>query len=440
MSTSFSREESPTFNWLPSPPRHSPIVSGPSHGAHSSGGQSDEIVLTHESDYALTSQDNEIENTDDRLPISFNEHGQWNGPPNFLTLIEEITRSKIGLGYATWKEVPQEYKEDIWNFVHNMYQVTAIHKKCVLAKANSAWRTEKSNKKRLLNDVTSVEEEKRKLPAYNKKEYWEKFINNISDPKWLKKSEQAAEARSNVKAQYTGGRKGVPTRWNELEKESPIGQIYWPDVFLKTHRPTPDDDPSSSKSQAAAKLALMKEAYDKNPSTQKCLGTDAVTEIYGADQMGYIRGMGAGISKSQFLAAEFMKDKLQEVRNKLRKEMQKNEALKAQLDAERQQNSTAIHGQIYDSSYQQGIGIPSSSPSSFGLCCLRNFRKKVVALAYVDTKLLIDDHFDCMIEEIIDPTAMLCDKDNDDVLGNVERSEFFKWPKAYVTTVGEPSS
>ncbi|RZC78873.1 hypothetical protein C5167_003112 [Papaver somniferum] len=253
MSTSFSKEGSPAFNWLTSPPRHSPIVSGPSHGAHSSGGQSDEIVLTHESDYALTSQDNEIENT----------------------------------------------------------------------------------------------EKKRKLPTYNKKEDWEKFINNISDPKWLKKSEQAAEARSNVKAQYTGGRKGVPTRWNEL-----------------------------------------------------------------------------------FLAAEFMNAKLEEVRNKLRKEMQKNEALKAQLDVERQKNSTAIHG----------YWIPSSFPSSFGLCCLRNFRKKVVALAYVDTKLLIDDHYDCMIEEIIDPTAMLCDRDNDVVLGNVKRSEFVKWPKAYVTTVGEPSS
>ncbi|RZC63750.1 hypothetical protein C5167_025533 [Papaver somniferum] len=209
---------------------------------------------------------------------------------------------------------------------------------------------------------------------------------------------------------------------------------------MKTHRATPDDDPSSSKSQAATKLALVKETYDKNPSAQKCLGTDAVTEIYGVDQKGYLRGMGAGISKSQFLAAEFMKDKLQEVRNKLRKEMKKNEALKAQLDAERQKNITAVHCQIYDSSYQQGIGIPSSFPSSFGLCCLRNFRKKVVGLAYVDTKLLIDDHYDCMIEEIIVPNAMLCDGDDDAVLGNVKRSEFVKWPKAYVTTVGEPSS
>ncbi|XP_026390191.1 uncharacterized protein LOC113285563 [Papaver somniferum] len=148
--------------------------------------------------------------------------------------------------------------------------------------------------------------------------------------------------------------------------------------------------------------------------------------------------MGAGIYKSQFLAAEFMKAKLQEVRNELRKVRKKDESLKAQLDDKRQKNNTGVHGQIRDSSYQQGIGIPSSFPSSFGLCCLRNFRKKVVALAYVDTKLLIDDHYDCTIDEIIDPTAMLCDRD--DVLGNVKRSEFVKWPKAYVTIVGDPSS
>ncbi|RZC91874.1 hypothetical protein C5167_021586 [Papaver somniferum] len=138
MSTSFSKEGSPTFNWISSHLRHSSIVPGSSHGAHSSGGQSDEIVLTHESDYALTSQDNEIENTNDCLPIFFNENGQWNGPPNFSTLIGEITRSKIGLGYAKWKEVPPEDKEDIWNSVQNMYQVTTVHKKYVLAKANSA--------------------------------------------------------------------------------------------------------------------------------------------------------------------------------------------------------------------------------------------------------------------------------------------------------------
>ncbi|KAI3923771.1 hypothetical protein MKW98_011401, partial [Papaver atlanticum] len=85
------------------------------------------------------------------------------------------------------------------------------------------------------------------------------------------------------------------------------------------------------------------------------------------------------------------------------------------------------------------IGIPTA-PSSFVLCCLRNFRKKIVALAYVDTKLLIDDHYDCMIEEIIDPSAMLCDRDDDAVHGNVKRGEFVKWPKAYVTIVGEQSS
>ncbi|RZC72765.1 hypothetical protein C5167_048246 [Papaver somniferum] len=151
MSTSFSREGSPTFYWISSPPRHRPIVSGSSH--------------------------------DDHLPILFNEHGQWNGPPNFATLIGEITRSKIGLGYAKWKEVPPEDKEDVWNSVQ--------------------------------------------------------------------------------------------------EKKSPTGQMYRPDVFLKTHRASPDDDPSSSKSQEAAKLALVKEAYDKDPSAQKCLGTDAVTEASG---------------------------------------------------------------------------------------------------------------------------------------------------------------
>ncbi|KAI3954964.1 hypothetical protein MKW98_004967 [Papaver atlanticum] len=378
MTSSFSRECSPTFNWPPSPPRHSPIVSESSHGEHSLGSQPDGIVLTHGSDYALNSQDNEIENTHEN-----NNDGQWNGPPEFATWIGEITRSKIGLGYKTWKEVPSEYKEDIWNSV----------KICTR-----------------LNGVTSAQEKKRMLPAYNNKEDWEKFIDNMSDPKFLKKSEQAAEARSQVKAQYTGGRKGVPTRWNELEKESPTGQIYRPDVFLKTHRATPDDDPSSSKSQAAAKLALVKETYDKVPSAQKCLGTDAVT-----------------------------KARLQEEKHNVLKQKQKNEALKAQLDAERQENNTGLHDlMISNISYQQDIGMPVI-PSSFGLFFLRNLRKKLVAVAYVDTKVLIDDDYNCMLHVVIEPSAMLCDRD-DAVLRDVPIGTFIRWPKAYVTPVGEHSS
>ncbi|RZC87626.1 hypothetical protein C5167_036165 [Papaver somniferum] len=95
------------------------------------------------------------------------------------------------------------------------------------------------------------------------------------------------------------------------EKENPTDVISRTDVLLQTHKITPDDNPSSSKSPTAAKLALVKEAYDKDPSARKCLGTDDVTKIFGADRKGYICGTGAGVSKSQFLASEFMKAKLQ---------------------------------------------------------------------------------------------------------------------------------
>ncbi|KAI3953682.1 hypothetical protein MKW98_017506 [Papaver atlanticum] len=381
MSTLCSRESSPIFNWSPSSPRRSPILSESAE---------------------------------------------------FATWIGEISRSKIGLGHKNWKEVPQEYKEDIWDSVQNTYQVTQIHKKYVLTKANSAWRTEKSKQWRLVNGATTIEEKKRKVPTYYKKDDWERFITNNTSEDFQKKSEQGAQARSQVKAQYTGGRKGVPRRWLELEKESPTGEIYRPDVFLKTHKVTPDDNPSSSKSLAAAKLALVQEEYDKDPSAQKCLGTDTVTKIFGADRKGYIRGMGAGVSKSQFLSSEFMKARLQEEKHNVLKEKQKNEAFKAQLDAERQKNNTGVHDQISNSSYQQDIGMPVV-PSSFDLFFLRNLRKKPVAVAYVDTKVLIDDDYDCMLHVIIEPSAMLCDRDDD--IGN-----FIRWPKAYGTLVGEHSS
>ncbi|KAI3956439.1 hypothetical protein MKX01_016852 [Papaver californicum] len=112
----------------------------------------------------------------------------------------------------------------------------------VLTKGNSAWRTEKSKQRRLVKDATTVQEKKRRLPTYCKKEDW----------------------------------------------EDPTVEIYRPFVFLETRK------------------ALVKEAYDKDPSAQKCLGTDVVTMAM-----------------------------LQEEKDNVRKEKQKNEALKTQLDAER---------------------------------------------------------------------------------------------------------
>ncbi|MCL7024555.1 hypothetical protein MKW94_027704 [Papaver nudicaule] len=116
------------------------------------------------------------------------------------------------------------------------------------------------------------------------------------------------------------------------------------------------------------------------------------------------------------------------------KRSKKKKALKAQLDAERQKNSRG-HDRIFSISYQQGTLAPA--PSSFRLCFLRYFRRKAVACAYVDrAKAPNDDDYDCMINEIMDSNAMLCDRDG--VLGDVSKGAMIRWPKAYVTDVGEP--
>ncbi|XP_026378923.1 uncharacterized protein LOC113273416 [Papaver somniferum] len=119
------------------------------------------------------------------------------------------------------------------------------------------------------------------------------------------------------------------------------------------------------------------------------------------------------------------------------KEKQKAEASKTQLDAERQKNNTGVHDQISNTSYQQDIGMPVI-PSSFGVFFLTS-RKKPVAVAYVHTKVLIDDDYDCMLQGIIEPNVILCDRD-DIVLQDVPIGTFIRCPRAYVTPIVELSS
>ncbi|RZC88055.1 hypothetical protein C5167_004235 [Papaver somniferum] len=72
----------------------------------------------------------------------------------------------------------------------------------------------------------------------------------------------------------------------------------------------------------SSQLALVKEAYDLDPSARKCLGTDAVTMIFGADRTVYIRGTRVSkIYKGPVAGSD-----------NVRKEKYKNEFLEAQLD------------------------------------------------------------------------------------------------------------
>ncbi|MCL7048182.1 hypothetical protein MKW94_020283 [Papaver nudicaule] len=284
------RESSPPLNWSPLSPRSYP-----------SDGQDDRIqldvtALINESHRALNSLDSEIDSNpendniidnnhenanDERLPVSFNELGQWNGPAQFSTLIGEVTRAKIPLKYHNWTKVPPCYKEEVWDAIQSTYQVTEINKEYVLLKSNSAWRTEKCKQRRKVMDAKTVQEKKRRVPTYYNKDDWEAFIDYNTSDKFKEKSKKASEARAQVQAQYTGGRKGIPRTWLQMEQESPTGEVYRPHVYLATHNFVADDNPLSSKSIAAAKVAKVKEAYDKEPSAQNCLATDAVTRVSG---------------------------------------------------------------------------------------------------------------------------------------------------------------
>ncbi|RZC81320.1 hypothetical protein C5167_043879 [Papaver somniferum] len=185
--------------------------------------------------------------------------------------------------------------------------------------------------------------------------------------------------RSQVKARYTGGRKGVPRTWLEM---------------------------MSYLMQNCASIGA--EEYDKDPLAQNVWESTLSNALLQYPTP----------APTPFLAVEFMKARLQ-------KEKQKAEALKAQLDAERQKNNTG------------DIGMPVI-PSSFGLFFL-SLRKKPVAVAYVETKVMIDDDYDCMLQGIIEPNAMLCDID-DVVLQDVPIGTLIRWPRAYVTPIAELSS
>ncbi|CAI0546084.1 unnamed protein product, partial [Linum tenue] len=91
---------------------------------------------------------------DERHTITVNEFGQPIGDDKkFSSFLGTVARNNkfAPLNYISWKDVPMEKKEDIWNYVNTKYVVPTTCKKWVLEAVHSAWKGHKSRTKTSMN-------------------------------------------------------------------------------------------------------------------------------------------------------------------------------------------------------------------------------------------------------------------------------------------------
>ncbi|XP_019170859.1 PREDICTED: uncharacterized protein LOC109175436 [Ipomoea nil] len=78
--------------------------------------------------------------------VQFNELGQPIGDSaaELQSYIGVLAREKVKLNFKTWKHVPQDIKDKIWDAVNLSFRVPAIFKKPCLSSANDKWRQYKT--------------------------------------------------------------------------------------------------------------------------------------------------------------------------------------------------------------------------------------------------------------------------------------------------------
>lgn len=180
-----------------------------------------------------------------RPTVEFNDVGQTVGDTcaSFGTRCGKIARSTVPPHYATWKQVPLIYKDEVWKCLKNEFVLPEALKAKALFKANIAWKRSKGVL-RLLCDGCDLAAMRKIIPKYIKEEDWELFIMMVSnEADWIPRV-RGQEARAAVKALHTTGRAGIARRRHEMEQASPTGMVTRTELFLATHvyQEIPEED------------------------------------------------------------------------------------------------------------------------------------------------------------------------------------------------------
>ncbi|XP_019196472.1 PREDICTED: uncharacterized protein LOC109190440 [Ipomoea nil] len=156
--------------------------------------------------------------------VQFNELGQPIGDSaaELQSYIGVLAREKVKLNFKTWKHVPQDIKDKIWDAVNLSFRVPAIFKKPCLSSANDKWRQYKTQLTnnfiwKRLNDEENLH---KPPPGYGiMGDEWSQFVISRMSEDFKKLSEQQKVQRKQNLYPHRLARKGYARLASEISTE-----------------------------------------------------------------------------------------------------------------------------------------------------------------------------------------------------------------------------
>nr|GMC71531.1 putative Ulp1 protease family catalytic domain-containing protein [Ipomoea batatas] len=218
-----------------------------------------------------------------------------------------LAREKVKVNYKTWKHVPEDIKEKIWEAVNLTFIVPPQFKKSCLSSANDKWRKYKTH---LTNNFIwnrlSDEENLHKPPVGSgiTGDEWSQFVITRMSDDFKKLSEQQKERRKQNLYPHRIARKGYARLASELstelcDDEEVNRAILWKKGITSKQGEIQGDVLKATFSKIDAYIQQKKEGLLKLKGPKEDILTKALeSKEYG----GRVRGIGRHVNPSTYFS------------------------------------------------------------------------------------------------------------------------------------------
>ncbi|XXG53685.1 hypothetical protein AAC387_Pa03g1743 [Persea americana] len=244
-----------------------------------------------------------LNNLQERIVIKLNEYNQPIGQTERLlsSYLGIIARDgqKAPINFVSWRRMPAEMKEEMWEVAQTKFDIAERAKKWVFSKLSHSWRNWKCElKRKYYNPFPTVQEQLQQCPNRVNRRQWVSLVKFWGSHAGKKLSKTNAKNRSEQKMSHTAGTKSFARIRHEERERDPNGEA--PDritMFGVTHTRN-DGRPVDQASEDA--LRQLNERVNQHPQSLRnsAMRNEIFTQVIGEDRRGRVRTFGLGVTPS----------------------------------------------------------------------------------------------------------------------------------------------
>ncbi|KAF3792635.1 hypothetical protein EJ110_NYTH11209, partial [Nymphaea thermarum] len=259
-----------------------------------------------------------------KFKVEMNKHGQPIGEKaqKLSSFIGKLARNPqvTPLTYHTWKELPQTYKDDIWNRVKEKFEGPGVKVTWVMKEHAKLWRCWRCNLRKLYKKHKALESCMKHCKVTIPEDQWRCLIQHFETTKSKEQSEKNKANRAMLKFPHNTGTKSFARlRAEKVAEGTP--EPSRAEVFIMTRTSKKGNCHNQATGEAIAQIneamSQLPEGIRDDPAP-----TDILSRVVGPDKYGRVHTYGMGVKPSEFFDASPSRSEL----------MVQNAVLREQLD------------------------------------------------------------------------------------------------------------